>query len=134
MNTLTRNQEPRTPGLPSPAPSGVPSGTQRPWYHDLLCKCGIHRGKWVYLAEGACKQMRVCHRCGRVDQRIKHVRKWEYIRDGRCEQTKACSRCRDSGNMRTRHVWGPTYSSGGRSSHQCERCRREETWSTSSEY
>lgn len=134
MNTLTRNHQPRTTDVPSTTSVGVPKAPHRPWYRDVLCKCGIHRGKWVYLAEGACKQMRVCHRCGRVDQRIKHVRKWEYIRDGNCEQTKVCTRCQDSVNMRTRHVWGQTWSSGGQSSHQCERCRRVESWSTSSEY
>jgi hypothetical protein len=106
-------------------------GTGRmPWYNVILCRSGIHRGNWVYLAGGACSQLRVCQRCGKADRRTKHQRQWQYFRSRDCTQVKTCMRCAEKGRQRTRHIWGSAYSSGSDRARDCDRCGKHEEWST----
>lgn len=111
-----------------------PRTTARPWYWDVLCRCGIHRGRWAYVAEGACKQMRPCQRCGKADIRTRHIRRWQYSWMGRCDQTKLCARCGERSGRRTRHTWGPSYTvDAGHDGHACTRCGEKQSWSTASD-
>ena len=108
------------------------SKKRSPWFISILCRCGIHQGRWLYVIEGKCQQLRLCRFCGRTDTRMKHIRSWQYIKKGACEQTKICARCQFSQGQRIEHQWGPTWQSGSwfgaEESHQCERCKKVETW------
>lgn len=99
-----------------------------PWPQRMLCQMGIHSGVWVFPIEANCKQLKVCSKCGKTLQRVKHNRKWLYIKEGACEQVKTCLRCNEKGKQRTKHVWGPTYSAGSQDAHDCVRCQEHETW------
>lgn len=98
------------------------------WLKRMLCRLGIHSGVWVFPIEANCKQLRVCTRCGKTRQRIKHNRKWLYVKEEACQQIKTCLRCDERGKLRTKHVWGPTYSVGSKDAHDCVRCKEHETW------
>jgi hypothetical protein len=114
------------------AGAAVLTTTRQNWFHRTLCGIGLHSGRWNYLAESKCGQMRVCARCGKASQRTKHVRHWDYTREGECDQRKICGRCEQIAGRRTRHVWGPTYSIGrSESGHRCQRCKLEQTWTNS---
>jgi hypothetical protein len=133
MQVLSITEE-RTESTATPAPVRQASllilaSKKMPWYLEMLCRIRCHRGQWSYLAEGDCKQMRVCQRCGKADMRIRHQRQWHYVREGDCFQDKTCLRCAETNNHRTRHVWGTTYSTGwSQEAHQCERCGKVEEW------
>lgn len=99
------------------------------WPKRMFCRLGLHSGVWVFPIEANCTQLRMCTRCGKTQQRIKHNRKWLYIKEGACQQVKTCLRCDEKGNQRTTHVWGPTYSAGSQDAHDCTRCREHESWS-----
>jgi len=104
---------------------------QVPWYAAMLCRLGIHSGKWVYVAEGNCRQLRVCGRCGKTGVRTKHQRQWQYIYSGLCEQAKVCPRCGASTGHRTRHEWGGAWDTGNwwnNKAHECTRCGVVEKW------
>jgi hypothetical protein len=102
------------------------------WYLKLLCNLGLHQGSWNYLAENACRQMRVCKRCDKASLRMRHQNHWDYIRENYCGQNKTCVRCGNLASQRTRHIWGPTYSLGwNESGHCCERCGSQESWTNS---
>ncbi|MBI4202527.1 MAG: hypothetical protein HY532_05380 [Chloroflexi bacterium] len=106
--------------------------TRVPWYAAMLCRVGIHTGRWEYLAEGQCTQMRECRRCAATKVRTKHQREWRYARDGRCEQIRTCKRCNAVSGERTKHQWGENYTvANWREGHRCKRCGVVETWDTS---
>jgi hypothetical protein len=65
------------------------------WFERVLCRgLGIHRGKWAYMAESECRQITVCHRCGKTRVRTKHQRKWVYIAAPRKHwPERTCSLC-----------------------------------------
>ena len=102
----------------------------------ILCGLGIHDGKWVYVTEGDCGQMRVCRRCGNAKARTKHRFEWRYVNDGACRQVKFCGRCVASKDSRTRHeAWSESWEVGqDRSAHRCKRCGVVETWDTGGSY
>ena len=103
-----------------------------PWYAVILCRSGIHWGKWEYLKENECSQQKVCQRCSKIRTRTKHQWEWRYIKSGSCEQEKVCKRCSCVTRQRIRHDWGPTYSDiWGRYAHNCDRCGEVETWTNS---
>ncbi len=108
------------------------STKRAPWYMSILCRCGIHQGRWLYVTEGKCQQLRLCRFCGKTDMRMKHIRSWRYIKNDVCEQTKICARCQFSQGQRIEHQWGPVWQSGSwfgtKESHRCERCGEVETW------
>ena len=109
--------------------------TPKPWLMTVLCRLGIHRGPWSYLAEGDCTQGRECGRCGAVHVHTKHYRGWQYKREGSCSQIRVCTRCADVNKYRTKHeAWGDTYSiDSDTDAHECVRCGRVLTWSTASD-
>lgn len=104
-------------------------GGQRPWYAATLCAIGIHTGRWIYLIDGKCGQVKVCGRCGKTKVRTKHQHEWQYIKNGDCEQDRVCQRCGEKSGHRTRHTWGETYSvSWTKDGHKCNRCGETEEW------
>ncbi len=134
---------------PSAAPTSAPAASQDaalaergqerarvPWYVKVLCRVGIHRGRWEYVAEGHCTQMRECLPCGATKVRTRHKREWRYTGESTCKQARVCGRCDASDKNRTRHEkWGKSYSVGqDTDAHRCERCGVVETWDTSSDY
>ena len=138
MNTRTATSE-RTVSMQeltysAHGPGKSPGAQWIPWYRLMLCHCGVHRGRWVYVAEGACKQLRVCQRCGKADRRTRHVRRWQYNWMGQCDQTKVCARCGERTGRRTKHMWGPTYTAdANHDAHRCTRCGESQKWSTNSD-
>jgi len=134
MNTLTgTRQSPVSREEVPQQQKGFDTGPgigRMPWFKAILCRSGVHAGRWVYLAKGTCTQLRVCQRCGKTDRRTRHQRQWQYVRSRDCAQVKTCLRCADKGRHRTKHVWGAAYSSGSDRARDCDRCRKHEEWST----
>jgi len=108
----------------------VGNGKKRiPLYAAVLCRIGIHQGKWVYLTISNCHQLKVCRYCRVTLGRIKHQREWQYVRKGACEQERVCRQCSEINGRRIKHDWGPVYSvSWGRDAHKCARCGEVQTW------
>ena len=104
--------------------------TPKPWLMAVLCRLGLHQGKWEYVAEGNCSQGRECGRCGSVHARIKHRREWRYIGESTCEQVRTCRRCNALSGNRTRHeAWSAAWNVGGDNrAHRCLRCGVVEEW------
>ncbi len=108
-------------------------GLDLTWYATVLCRVGIHRGQWEYVAEGQCTQIRICGRCGATKARTKHQRTWRYVKGGACEQVRICKRCEAVTGDRTKHEeWGASYTVGRNTdAHRCKRCGVVQTWDTS---
>ena len=108
------------------------------WYAVILCRLSIHWGKWTYVTEDNCRQLKVCGRCGSTVGRTKHQREWRYVIDGDCRQTKVCKRCGETTKHRIEHAWGPEWETGSwwdrKRNHLCDRCGQVETWSANSEF
>ena len=108
--------------------------TRLPWYMAVLCRVAIHRGQWIYLAEGPCTQMRECPRCGCTKVRTKHQREWRYIRERTCEQIRSCRQCNATNGERTSHEWSESWEAearwwqGEKWGHRCLRCGVVEEW------
>ncbi len=107
----------------------------KPWPMAALCRLGMHRGQWAYVAKRDCTQGRECGRCGSVHVRTRHQREWRYIRERSCEQVNSCRRCNAAnGEKATTHEWGKTYDidgrwwQGAREAHRCLRCGLMEEW------
>ena len=132
---------------PSAAPASAPAASQDatltergqekarvPWYVAVLCRVGIHRGHWAYVAEGSCTQGRECERCGSVHVRTTHQREWRYIRERTCAQVRSCKRCNAANGERTSHEWSESWEVGtrwwqsGKEAHRCLRCGVVEEW------
>ena len=77
----------------------------------VLCRVGVHEGRWSYEAEGDCFQRRECGRCGSAQERTRHQLEWRYKRDGACDGVRSCERCDavEVRSERTRHQWDKTY-------------------------
>ena len=99
-----------------------------------LCLLGIHKGSWVYVAEGNCLQGRECGRCGSAHVRTKHQGEWRYIRERACQQVHRCGRCNDVDGKTVKHEWGEAYDikarwwQGSKEGHRCLRCGNVEEW------
>ena len=103
--------------------------TPKPWLMAVLCRMGLHKGPWAFVAEGNCAQGRECERCGSVHVRTKHQREWVYVSEQTCEQLRTCMRCKDTNCERTKHEWSNSWIvSGAKMAHRCEHCGVEETW------
>ena len=64
-------------------------------YNKFLCALFSHKyGKWEYVADGSCEQVRVCKRDGHEERRTMphQFSEWEYVADGSCEQVRVCKR------------------------------------------
>ena len=109
--------------------------TPKSWLMGVLCRLGMHDGRWAYIAEGSCTQGRECGRSGSVHVRTKHQREWRYKLEGSCFQIRVCARCADVNKTRTQHEkWGPTYSvDSDTDAHDCLRCGEMNSWSTASD-
>ena len=107
--------------------------TPKSWLMAVLCRLGMHGGRWAYVAEGNCTQGRECGRCGSVYVRTKHQREWRYIRKCTCEQIRSCRRCNAANGERTRHEkWSESWDVGGdERAHRCLRCGVVEEWTVS---
>ena len=128
------------PGATRAAPRVTRRGRQRtpkPWPMAVLCRLGMHQGRWAFVAEGRCTQGRECARCGSVHMRTKHQREWRYVRDQSCGQVRSCTRCNAANGERTSHEWGETWEPETRwwqnekGAHRCLRCGVEEEWTVS---
>ncbi len=109
------------------------------WFEGLLChKLGIHKGKWVYMAEEKCGQITVCPRCGKTRTRTRHQREWRYSSE-RSKNTRAmtCDLCGMTfpgsflleWHQRSTHKIEPLVKSGAETCEQqpvCKRCA--EVW------
>lgn len=138
MTELVKTAERSTEFLSSTGDSGQKvsqreyrESRRAPWYAAVLCRCGIYSGKWLYVTDGNCKQLKVCRHCGTAKVHIKHQREWRYIKNGACQQERTCKRCGEITRHRIRHVWGPAYSvDWSTSAHRCTRCGEIQTWVT----
>ena len=119
--TLTPNSDrsgQRSDGAP-------PTGMRKKWQQAKgllsrgMCRVGLHRGDWGYVAEGECGQMRECRGCASIHSRTKHKREWVYGRANSCFQVKNCMRCDFSEGRRTRHA---SWSDMSGSRERCDRC------------
>ena len=99
-----------------------------PWYAVILCRLGIHWGKWDYVAERNCSQLLVCGRCGATRLRTRHQRQWVYVRNGHCKQVRTCQRCQAESGNRIKHDWSSATFEGITGTHSCYRCGEVETW------
>ena len=108
--------------------------TPKPRLMALLCRLGIHRGQWAFVAEGNCAQGRECERCGFVHARTEHLREWRYVRASFDEQVRICGRCNAVSGERNRHEWSETqvlerrHWQGNREAHYCLRCGVVKEW------
>jgi len=108
--------------------------TPKSWLMAVLCRSGMHKGQWAYVAEGNCTQGRECERCGSVHVRTKHQREWRYIRERTCEQVQSCRRCNAANGERTSHEWGESWQTKSswwqseQRAHRCKRCGEVEEW------
>ena len=108
--------------------------TPMPWLMSLLCRLGLHDGRWGFAAEGNCTQGRECERCGSVHVRTKHQLEWQYIRERNCGQVRTCMRCNATKGERNSHDWSESYVverrawQGDKAAHHCIRCGVVEQW------
>ena len=116
----------RNPDRSGQRPDSPPvTGMRRRWQEakDMLlrgmCRIGLHRGDWGYVAEGKCSQMRECRGCESIHARTKHKREWVYTRAGACSQVKRCLRCNIAEGHRSHH---PSWSNMSDSRERCDRC------------
>jgi len=110
--------------------------TPKPWLMSVLCRLGMHRGQWAYVAEGNCAQGRECGRCGAIHACTNHQPEWRYIRESSCGQVKTCIRCNATKEERTSHAWGKTWEPEqqwwqAKRAHRCSRCGTVEEWEES---
>jgi hypothetical protein len=136
MTKLLISEAPPTESQSAVTPFGQEVGQREchevrrvPWYAVTLCRLGIHSGKWVYVTDGNCSQLKVCGRCGKTRVRTKHQREWRYIEDRNCDQVRNCKRCGEATRHRVKHIWDPWYEAGPDTRERdCSRCGKQETY------
>ena len=87
--------------------------------------------EYIPLSKRCCKQIRVCNKCGKKDEKHIENHAWnnvEYSSKISCKQERSCNHCQEKEEMGEKHVWGDWHyltENGCVEVKNCKRCHKQ---------